>query len=184
METRPEAPVIQPGITDAAAIVPSQDVNSDTGNMAPQPAGHHYSTCGVAPERAAPSHIYAVGRIEPRFPSIAVEKEFAQATARAQTKRKTDREVMQAVLSLRENRYLARQLCWVLSVQGLETYLLTPRDPADFDQLVESVRPTPRPTDLDVVIGSRGPIAPPEMCNGLMVPIVAFDQVYSFDVTR
>ena len=32
------------------------------------------------------------------------------------------------------------------------------------------------------MIGLRGPIAPPEMCNGLMVPIVAFDQLYSFDV--
>jgi hypothetical protein len=31
------------------------------------------------------------------------------------------------------------------------------------------------------VIGVKGPIAPPEMCNGLMVPIVAFDQLYSFD---
>jgi hypothetical protein len=27
----------------------------------------------------------------------------------------------------------------------------------------------------------RGPIAPPEMCNGLMLPMVAFDQIYSFD---
>ena len=35
--------------------------------------------------------------------------------------------------------------------------------------------------DIDVVIGMRGPIAPPDMCNGLMVPIVAFDQIYSFD---
>jgi hypothetical protein len=35
--------------------------------------------------------------------------------------------------------------------------------------------------DLDVVIGTRGPIAPPEPCKGLMVPIVAFDQIYSFD---
>jgi hypothetical protein len=34
---------------------------------------------------------------------------------------------------------------------------------------------------VDVVIGVRGPIAPPELCNGLMVPIVAFDQIYSFD---
>jgi len=40
----------------------------------------------------------------------------------------------------------------------------------------------PRPTDADVVVGVRGPIAPPELCNGLMVPIVAFDQIYSFDV--
>src|SRR4029453_3659739 len=31
-------------------------------------------------------------------------------------------------------------------------------------------------------IGVRGPIAPPELCNGLMVPIVAFNQIYSFDV--
>jgi hypothetical protein len=47
---------------------------------------------------------------------------------------------------------------------------------------VEAVRPVPRPTDVDVVIGVRGPIAPPELCNGLMVPLVAFDQIYSFDI--
>jgi hypothetical protein len=74
-----------------------------------------------------------------------------------------------------------RQLCWVLTIQGLETYLLVPRDPADIDLLVEAIRPATSPNDIDVVIGLRGPIAPPEMCNGLMVPIVAFDQIYSFD---
>jgi hypothetical protein len=35
--------------------------------------------------------------------------------------------------------------------------------------------------DLDVVVGTKGPIAPPEMCNGLMVPLVALEQAYSFD---
>jgi len=35
--------------------------------------------------------------------------------------------------------------------------------------------------DINVVIGVRGSIAPPELCNGLMIPIVAFDQIYSFD---
>ena len=94
---------------------------------------------------------------------------------------KTDQQTFHAVLSKRENRYLVRQLCWVLTIQGLETYLLKPRDPADIDLLVEAIRPAPSPNDIDVVIGVRGPIAPPEMCNGLMVPIVAFDQIYSFD---
>lgn len=28
---------------------------------------------------------------------------------------------------------------------------------------------------------SQTAIAPPEMCNGLMIPIVVFDQIYSFD---
>jgi hypothetical protein len=69
-----------------------------------------------------------------------------------------------------------------LTIEGLETYILQPRDPADYDTVIESLRPAPRPTDVDVVIGIRGPIAPPEMCNGLVVPIVTFNQLYSFDV--
>jgi hypothetical protein len=32
-----------------------------------------------------------------------------------------------------------------------------------------------------VVVGLRGNIAPPELCNGLAVPIVGFDKLYSFD---
>ena len=86
------------------------------------------------------------------------------------------------MLSDRAIRYPVRQLCFVMTIQGLETYILRPRDPADYDLLVEAIRPAPRPTDVDVVISLRGPIAPPEMCNGLMIPIVGFDQLYSFDV--
>jgi hypothetical protein len=37
------------------------------------------------------------------------------------------------------------------------------------------------PSDIDVVVVLRGPIAPRELCNGLMVPIVAFEQIYSFN---
>lgn len=137
----------------------------------------------TTPNRAAGSSgfVYAIGRIEPRFPTLSAEKELAQAAGRENTAGKTDRQTFHAVLSKRENRYLIRQLCWVLSVQGLETYLLQPRDAADADLLVEAIRPAPSANDIDVVIGVRGPIAPPEMCNGLMVPIVAFDQIYSFD---
>jgi hypothetical protein len=130
---------------------------------------------------APPSYIYAIGRIEPRFSRPSVEKEFAQATARAETAGLTDRGALQKVLSQRQNRYLARQLCWVMTIEGLETYILAPRDPMDLDLLVAALRPTPSPMDLDCVIGTRGPVAPPEVCNGLMVPIVVFDQIYSFD---
>ena len=31
------------------------------------------------------SYVFALGRVEPRFPSLAVEKELAQATGRAGT---------------------------------------------------------------------------------------------------
>jgi PatG Domain len=127
------------------------------------------------------SYVYAIGKVEARFPNLAAEKEFAQATGRTETAGKTDQQAFHTVLSKRENRYLVRQLCWVLTIQGLETYLLAPRDPAAIDLLVEAIRPATSPNDIDVVIGLRGPIAPPEMCNGLMVPIVVFDQIYSFN---
>jgi hypothetical protein len=69
-----------------------------------------------------------------------------------------------------------------MTIEGFETYIVVPRDPGDLDLLVETVRPAPRATVVDIVIGVKGPIAPPSFCNGLTVPIVAFDQLYSFDV--
>jgi hypothetical protein len=144
------------------------------------------STCGTPQTSspggaAAPSYIYSVGKIAPRFPSLGVEKEFAQVVGREETKGLTDPQVLHKVLSQRHNRYLARRICWVVSVAGLDTYILTPRDPVDFDLLVESLRPNPQPGDLDVVIGVKGPTASPQLCNGLQVPLVIFDQIYSFD---
>jgi hypothetical protein len=125
--------------------------------------------------------VYAIGRVQARFPRLSVEKEFAQAIGRAETAGQTDQQAFYNVLSSRENRYLVHQMCWVFTIQGLETYVLRPHDPVAFDLLVEAIRPQPSPLDLDVVIGVRGPIAAPELCQGLMVPIVAFDQLYSFD---
>jgi PatG Domain len=136
-------------------------------------------TCGAAGGTMPPSYVYALGRIEPRFPRLSVEKEFAQATGRADTINLTDRQALQTVLQ--QNRYLVKQLCWMMTVGGLETYILHPRDPLDFNLLVEALRPNPRPGDIDLVVGMRGPLATPEMCNGLVVPIVMFDQMYSFD---
>lgn len=164
-------------VRDNAAVRPANDYDAP-----PVPGDEGAcSTCSSGASATPLSFVYALGRIEARFPNLGAEKEFAQATGRTDTARKTDQQSFYSVLSQRENRYLVRQLCWVLSIQGLETYLLLPRDPADLDLLVAAIRPVPSPNDIDVVIGVRGPLAPPEMCNGLMVPIVAFDQIYSFD---
>ncbi len=157
----------------ATTHVPSHENNRPAGSLAPQqltPAP--CPTCAGASAFEARSFVYALGRIGPRFPSLAVEKEFAQVAYRADdTKGLTDRQTAHSILSNRENRYLARQVCWVLSIEGLETYILVPRDPVHFDLLTEAMRPAPSPTDMDVVIGVRAPIAPLEICAGLMIPI-------------
>ena len=61
------------------------------------------SSCGsrrvrTAAPHATPSYVYAIGRIEPRFPRPSVEKEFAQVTGRTETAGLTDRQALQRVL--------------------------------------------------------------------------------------
>lgn len=160
-----------------------QDEQKDpmTGSATPA-ASCACGTCGGVSAPSWTSYVYALGKIDPRFPSPSVEKEFAQVAGRSDTTGLTDRQTLHSVLSNRENRYLARQLCWLLTIQGMETYVLVPRDTVDFDALMASIRPASKPTDVDVVIGVRGGTAPPEMCNGMTLPLVRFDQLYSFDV--
>ncbi len=175
------AALIEPNVTDSSQVAPANKVYESAQSLAPS------GGCGCdrgtksneVPEIA---YVYALGRVEPRFPTLGVEKEFAQATGRAGAAGLSDRNSLHEVLTKPENRYLVRQLCWVLTIEGIEAYILRPRDVTDFALLIDAVRPSPRATDIDVVIGVLGPIARPEMCNGLLVPIVAFDQLYSFDV--
>jgi hypothetical protein len=68
-----------------------------------------------------------------------------------------------------------------MTIGGVETYVAVPADPRDLGLLLGSIRERPEPTDLDVIIGVVGETAPPEMCNGLRLPVVIFDQLYSFD---
>lgn len=100
--------------------------------VAPAPIGARSTAVGFAQVDTAPcptcggmdaggataSYVYALGQIEARFPRPAVEKEMAQVMGRAETARLTDGQAFYQVLSQRENRYLARQMCWVFTVQG------------------------------------------------------------------
>src|SRR5262245_23466047 len=126
----------------ASAAVATSAATSVGAAVAPQQgqgaAARSCPSCGNSGATVAVSFIYALGRIEPRFPRLSVEKEFAQVTGRTDTAGLTDRQVLHSLLSKPENRYLARQLCWVLTIEGLETYMLVPRDPVDFQLLVES----------------------------------------------
>jgi hypothetical protein len=160
--------------TVLAAAVPSFSVEPAT-----------CSTCAGAQNSApvaSPSWVYVIGHIEPRFPLLSIEKEMRQAISRGGPFNGTDTEAMARVLEDPRNKYLVRQLCWVLSVQGIETYILVPSD-GDYQPLIDAYRAEPNPGDLDLVIGIRGPMAPPTMCNGLQVPIVIFNQIYAFDRT-
>jgi hypothetical protein len=168
------ADIVQPTSAAPSSVLPAA-------TFSPQAC----STCGATPAANGgmpilPPFIYVIGHIQPRFPLLSIEKEARQAIARGGVSNETDREVMSKLLRDPANKYIVRRLCWVLSVQGVETFILVPPD-GDYQPLVDAYRTEPNPGDLELVIGVRGPIANPEICNGLLVPIVIFDQIYAFD---
>ena len=152
-------------------------------NMADSTGSQSCSTCGgTSRASAGGSFVYALGRVEPRFPSLSVEKEFAQAVGRAQTAKLADRQAIHAVLSQPEYAYLIRQLCWVFTIEGIDTYVVVPPGSEEARYLVEALRPSPREGDVDVVLGTLGPPVGGRACNGLMLPSVVLTQIYSFNV--
>lgn len=181
LETQEQLASQPVNLGDAGGILLPTKTGSDL--VSPQ-EGNGSCACEGAIDLSQLSFIYAIGRVEARFPSLSIEKEFAQASARTETAEQTDRQAFHTVLSQPQNRYLVRKLCWVLTIEGIETYILQPTCPADLELLVEAIRPAPSLLDIDVIIGHKGPIAPPHVCNGLLVPLVAFDQIYSFDINH
>ena len=107
------------------------------------------ATCGDDPGARPASYVYALGRIEARFPTLAIEKEFAQASGRTDAGYRTDQQLFHDVLTRREHRYLARQLCWVFTMQGLETYLLEPAIRPTWICCSRRSAPSPAPGDMD-----------------------------------
>jgi len=158
---------------------------SKTNDSATSGQDHVCEGCGggntTSQQAARRQFVYALGTVEVRFPNLGLEKEYAQIVRGTNGAGLTDRQLLVKVLSQSQNRYIARQLCWVFRVEGLETYLLVPRESRDLDMLIEALRPTTASGDIDIVVGEVGPMAPPSMCNGLTLPIVAVDQLYSLD---
>ncbi|MEO9062459.1 MAG: hypothetical protein ABI270_10525, partial [Nitrosospira sp.] len=125
-----DPPLDQPvRATDTRAAAPYAQARSDR-TVSPQAGTGTCSSCGgdagMNGDAGTTTYVYAIGRVEARFPNLAAEKEFAQATGRTETAGKTDQQAFHAVLSQRQNRYLVRQLCWVLTIQGMETYRKLP----------------------------------------------------------
>ncbi|MGW0708020.1 cyanobactin maturation protease PatG family protein [Streptomyces sp. NPDC002643] len=144
-------------------------------------AAHEGGGGGEAVGGATGGPVYVLGRVHPVFPDVSVQHEFFQVADADGIRDATDADAFHRVLSDPDNRYIARQMCYVLSVQDIDTYILEPADPAGLDDLVEALRPVRDHRDLAVVVGTLGPIVPPGVCQGLSVPVVRVEKIWAFD---
>lgn len=122
--------------------------------------------------------VYVLGDVDPKYPTLAVEKEATGAIARlgGAARGLSNDAALQMALEAPENAYLVREMCFVLLVQEVETYILVPRSPLDYPKLVEAAK-----YELSAVVGIIGPVADPSVCNGLILPYLIFDVIYNFN---
>jgi hypothetical protein len=121
--------------------------------------------------------VYGVGRLHARFSSLGAQKEYTQITG-SDPDAVVRTAALKDVLAEAENRYLAWQICWVLSGPGSDACLVVARDGRDLDELIETL------TDdgtIQVVVGSPAAAGSAAVgCLATGVPAVWPDQLLSF----
>ena len=168
--------VATPAVAVAPATIQNQPpvtLSVRTPNVTAQACEKCEAEAGSA---APPTPIYALGSIRAGFPNMSLEKEF-QATAAAIGAAGPTNSLLYQVLSQGENLYLARDICFIFQVDGVDAYIIKPRTYVEVAQFVTALDPSLE-KPLDGIIGVKGPLAPPEMCNGLQLPLVAVNQSF------
>jgi hypothetical protein len=141
---------------------------------------------GSSPSR----FIYVIGTVDIRFPDQSISEEL-QAVARMAAQTTNDDTLNTAgedeplrawyhrVLSRPEARYVARQVCWILKVEGQPAYYLTLRDLHDLATLIECLAHADN-EDFDLFVGSST-LIPTDACPGIFAPPLLVEQMRPVD---
>jgi hypothetical protein len=143
------------------------------------PAAH--APCPDCAARAQPApqqFVYALGRIEARFPTLGLEREYRQRE-RALGDAPDDR-LARLCAVLQKNPHLAAQACYVFAIGGSPAYILAPAGNYLRGELFEALAAGESQDAYAVAVGRLGPMAPPQACGGVLAPVVLVDQLYTF----
>ncbi len=161
---------------------PHPNSTSNLPGSPPTAAGAPCPHCAAQQGMAQTQYIYSIGKIEVLFPSAGIEREFQQRERLLLSKRPAGwahaGERFEQVLSA--NPHLARAVCFVHLIGGIPAYIVVPTGAEVLSSLVAAVHASGSQDRWSILIGKRGPMATPTTCNGLLAPMVACDQVYTF----
>jgi hypothetical protein len=164
---------VAPAATSGQAVIPAQALNGCA-------CGAQGGICTCSSGNAPPSNfVYVLGTVDVRFPDQSISDEFQRVAGDLEQGQDEDlRDWCHRVLSQPDARYVARQVSWILTVEGLPAYYLALRDLHDLPCLIGFLAHS-RGSDLDLFVGSSS-LVPVETCPGIVAPVLAVDQLCSF----
>jgi hypothetical protein len=175
-------------------IMNSEDVRSVSSNHSFKPTANQLTpahgsegcACGrqsgfcTCTNSGSSRFIYVLGSVDIRFPDQSISEEFqvaAQTLGIKQNPNKPLRDWYHQVLSQTGARYIARQVCWILKVEGQTAYYLTLHDMHDLPDLISCLGNAE--DDLDLFIGSST-LVPVDNCPAVTAPVLFVQQLCSF----
>jgi hypothetical protein len=169
---RPEEPVLR---SSRSAAPPDPATAGSWCASCGQPVGGQQA---MTTRMATSGPVYAVGRIQARFPSLGVEKEYAQLTG-GDPHALVQVADLKTALTQSENRYLARKMCWIFSVHTADVCVIIPRYDSDLDELINMLESD----DTDIVqalVAAPNLELPDAACAASGLPPVWQTQLLSF----
>jgi hypothetical protein len=146
------------------------------------PASPDHASCPDCASRARATpqqYVYALGHIEVRFPTLGLEREYQQRERMLPpAPNKPHLERVREVLV--HNLHLAAQACFLLTIGGSPAYLLAPAGNYLRPSLFDAIGSGEPGDSFAVTVGRLGPMAPPQACGGVLVPVLLCDQIYTF----
>lgn len=175
--------------------VPAEELTASKNAVAPAQGpgacdcGAPGGICTCANGQSSSRPIYVLGSVDILFPHQAVSEEL-QTLALAlshdypteQLQEPASNEELRSwqfrVFSKKEARYLARQMYWILKIEGHPAYYLSLRDLHDLDDLIKCLGRSEK-EDLDLFVGSSS-LIDIDTYPGISLPILSVDQIGSF----
>jgi hypothetical protein len=181
---------VRPQNCDIGSVAPSSRVVPATG-LNDCACGMPGGVCTCATGDA--HFVYVLGSVDIRFPDQSISEELAIEVARIARRQQADehgkKEIEQGgnedlrswysrVLSAPSARYVARQVSWVLEVEGQPAYYLSLRDAHDLNDLIACLGHAAN--DLDLFVGESS-VTPVETCPGIVAPVLTVDHMRWID---
>jgi hypothetical protein len=133
--------------------------------------------------RSVEQYVYAIGRLDVRFPSLGIEREYHQRERALHDLPQQPRNA-RIVAVLEKNPHLALRISYVFLVGGTPVFALSPSSGSLKDAFFKALARSHQQDHSCVVIGRVGAFTNPASYGGLLLSLVSVDQLYEFSASE
>jgi hypothetical protein len=164
-------------IVQAAQVEGTEDIANTVNNTVTK---NTLPAENIAPTENAPAYIYALGRIQAQFPSSSVQNLYDEVVFQKFGPDAKSKSLFE-VLSMPEHLFLAKKMCWVLTIDAVDCYVLHAQTPSLLSAFIKALQPKSN-QQFEYLVAHLGAYAADDQCAGRTIKIAYVHQIQSFTI--